>query len=664
MDNNYNYFFTTNKIYMIMIAILVMFVSYYNYIIGLLASFIYIGLIVYNIRTNKTKKNKWKKFIENFSLNMDNATRNTLVNLPFPMLIIGKKGNILWYNQNFSQVLSNQDILDKNINDFIKELNIRQVLEGKKNSFKYVKLQDSYFDIYTNIVEGNESKVSNKEKMILVYLYDVTDFYHMMTSVDENKETVMLIEVDNLDEVIKSTEEDKKPILIAEIEKVINSYSQNLNAMSKKYDSNKYVLSVQNKYIQKEMEKKFDVLDNIREIDIGNKLTVTLSIGIGRGGKNPIENQKFAASAKDLALGRGGDQAVVKNGEKLSFYGGKTKEVEKRTKVRARVIAHALLDLINESSAVLIMGHVNMDIDCLGAAVGIYSTVNSLNKQCNIVLDEVNNSIKIIMEKLKNEKDYNNAFISTIDAIDKLDEDTLLILVDVHSKGHVEDIRLVEKAKKTVIIDHHRKSSNFVEGTLLSYIEPYASSTSEMVTEMIQYMSDKPQLKILEAEALLAGICVDTKNFYFKTGVRTFEAASFLRKLGADTIDVKKLFSDDLDTYLKRYEIIKSAEVINGIAISICPPDIENIVLAAQAADELLNITGIHSSFVFAKIEDDIHISGRSLGDINVQVILEALGGGGHMTMAGAKLKSNTIEEAVEKLKNAIDKYLREGDYK
>lgn len=664
MDNNYNYFFTTNKIYMIMIAILVMFVSYYNYIIGLLASFIYIGLIVYNIRTNKTKKNKWKKFIENFSLNMDNATRNTLVNLPFPMLIIGKKGNILWYNQNFSQVLSNQDILDKNINDFIKELNIRQVLEGKKNSFKYVKLQDSYFDIYTNIVEGNESKVSNKEKMILVYLYDVTDFYHMMTSVDENKETVMLIEVDNLDEVIKSTEEDKKPILIAEIEKVINSYSQNLNAMSKKYDSNKYVLSVQNKYIQKEMEKKFDVLDNIREIDIGNKLTVTLSIGIGRGGKNPIENQKFAASAKDLALGRGGDQAVVKNGEKLSFYGGKTKEVEKRTKVRARVIAHALLDLINESSAVLIMGHVNMDIDCLGAAVGIYSTVNSLNKQCNIVLDEVNNSIKIIMEKLKNEKDYNNAFISTIDAIDKLDEDTLLILVDVHSKGYVEDIRLVERAKKTVIIDHHRKSSNFVEGTLLSYIEPYASSTSEMVTEMIQYMSDKPQLKILEAEALLAGICVDTKNFYFKTGVRTFEAASFLRKLGADTIDVKKLFSDDLDTYLKRYEIIKSAEVINGIAISICPPDIENIVLAAQAADELLNITGIHSSFVFAKIEDDIHISGRSLGDINVQVILEALGGGGHMTMAGAKLKSNTIEEAVEKLKNAIDKYLREGDYK
>ncbi|MPM94175.1 Cyclic-di-AMP phosphodiesterase GdpP [bioreactor metagenome] len=332
--------------------------------------------------------------------------------------------------------------------------------------------------------------------------------------------------------------------------------------------------------------------------------------------------------------------------------------------MRARVIAHALLDLINESSAVLIMGHVNMDIDCLGAAVGIYSTVNSLNKQCNIVLDEVNNSIKIIMEKLKNEKDYNNAFISTIDAIDKLDEDTLLILVDVHSKGYVEDIRLVERAKKTVIIDHHRKSSNFVEGTLLSYIEPYASSTSEMVTEMIQYMSDKPQLKILEAEALLAGICVDTKNFYFKTGVRTFEAASFLRKLGADTIDVKKLFSDDLDTYLKRYEIIKSAEVINGIAISICPPDIENIVLAAQAADELLNITGIHSSFVFAKIEDDIHISGRSLGDINVQVILEALGGGGHMTMAGAKLKSNTIEEAVEKLKNAIDKYLREGDYK
>ena len=472
----------------------------------------------------------------------------------------------------------------------------------------------------------------------------------------------MLIEVDNLDDVIKTTEEDKKPLIIAEIERNINSYAQSLNAMIRKYESNKYVFCIQNKYIEKEMEKKFEILDTIREISMGNKLAVTLSIGVGRGGDTPLENEKYAVSAKELALGRGGDQAVVKNGDKLLFYGGKTKEIEKRTKVRARVIAHALVDIIKDSRNVFIIGHVKPDIDCLGAAVGIRSVVSLMNKECFIILDDSNESIKIILDKIREEKEYDNVFIHSKNCEDKIDENSLLIIVDVHSEGHVQNMQLVKKFDRIVIIDHHRRTTDLIKRSLLSYIEPYASSTSELVTEMLPYMVEKPNIKPIEAEALLAGICVDTKNFYFKTGVRTFEAASLLRRLGADTIDIKKLFSYDFETYLKRAEIIKSAKIKDGIAIAICPPEMANLLLAAQAADELLNITGIQASFVFVKIKDEVFISARSLGDINVQIILESLGGGGHMTMAGAKLKSVTIDEAMEKLDGAINEYTKESE--
>ncbi len=660
MDKKYNYFITSNKVYMVIIAILIsVLIIYGHFYIGIISISLYGALVVYNIKNTKVKKGEWKKFIENFSSKLDNATRNTLIKLPFPLIIIGRKGEILWYNQNFSYIFKGEDILGKNIGNVIREFNLKQTLEGKKNVLRNAKLKEKYYDIYSNVVDISEDL---EDRIVLLYLYDVTDVLKMSKSIDSNKYTIILIEVDNFDDVLKTIEEHKRPLIIAEIETTINSYAQNLSGMLRKYDDNKYVVCVQDKYIEKEMEKKFEILDNIREINMGNKLAVTLSIGVGRGGETPMQNENYAVSAKELALGRGGDQAVVKNGEKLSFYGGKTKEVEKRTKVRARVIAHALVDLINASTNVFIMGHVNPDIDCLGAAVGIYSTIKLLQKDCFIVLDETNSSINLILEKIKSEEGYEKVFIHSKDCIEKMEQNSLLIIVDVHSRGYVQNINVVDAFEKIVIIDHHRKSTDFVEGALLSYIEPYASSTSELVTEMLQYMVEKPKIKIIEAEALLAGICVDTKNFYFKTGVRTFEAASFLRRLGADTIDVKKFFADDLDTYLKRAEIIKSAQIFNNIAIAICPSEIEDTVLAAQAADELLNITGIQASFVFVKIKDNVFISGRSLGDINVQLILESLGGGGHMTMAGAKIKSITINEALEKLKDAIGKYIMEGE--
>jgi cyclic-di-AMP phosphodiesterase len=658
MDNKYNYFTPSNKVYMVIIALLIMILFIYGHDTeGFIVLGIYAVLMIYNIRSLQIKKNEWRKFIEDFSTKLDTATRSTLVNLPFPLMIIGNQGNIVWYNQNTSSILKGETLLGKNVNGIIREIDINMVLSRQKSYFEYIKLKDKYYNIFASVVNTSESK-NEEDDIILLYFYDVSEIKNILDS----QEAIVLIEVDNLDEVVKTTEENNKPLLIAEIERTVNSYAQSLNAMIKKYSTNKYILSVQDKFIQKEIEKKFDILDTVREINLGNKLAVTLSVGVGRRAATPLENHNQANFAKELALGRGGDQVVVKQGENLEFFGGKTKEVEKRTRVRARVIAHALKDLIDESSTVFIMGHRNADIDCLGAAVGLYSVVRNLNRECHIVLDEPTNSIKQILDKFKDEPDYEGVFITSESCKTKINDSSLLILVDVHNKNYVQSQDVVNKIKRVVIIDHHRKSANYIENTILSYMEPYASSTSELVTEILQYIIEKPKVKQLEAEALLAGICVDTKNFFFKTGVRTFEAASFLRRLGADTIDVKKLFTDDLETYIKRSEIIKSAVVEKNVAIAICPAKIEDPVLAAQAADELLNITGIQASFVFVKIEDDVHISGRSLGDVNVQVILEALGGGGHMTMAGARLTNATVAEAIEKLKESVNKYLREGE--
>jgi c-di-AMP phosphodiesterase-like protein len=662
MDNKYNYFEFNNKIYMVVIAFFIGIIFYYRHFeVGMLALLLYAILLVYNIYNSKLKKSEWKKFIENFSSKLDIATTSTLVKLPFPLIIIGYTGNILWYNQSVITMLEGEDLLNKNIRDIIKEINLKQVLEGKKNIFPNIKIKDNYYEVYTNIVDTNEN-TNTKDKIMLLYFYDITEKTNLIKGINGNRESVMLLEVDNLDDVVKTTEEDKAPLLIADIERTINSYAQSLNAVLKKYTSNKYVIVVQDKYIEKEIEKKFDILDAVREISNGNKLAVTLSVGVGRGEDTPLKNYEFATSAKELALGRGGDQVVVKKGDKISFFGGKTKEVEKRTKVRARVIAHALMDLVKESNTVFIMGHKNADADCLGAAIGLYSTIKSTNKECYIIQEAISSGTKSIMEILLEDVEYKNTFITTEKFKNIKSLNSLLIIVDVHNESHVLSLDIVKEVEKVVIIDHHRKSQDFIQGAVLSYIEPYASSTSELVTEMIQYMVDKPELKHIEAVSLLAGICVDTKNFYFKTGVRTFEAAAFLRRHGADTLDVKKLFSDDFNIYLKRADIIRSAQVKNQIAIAVCPPNIEDTVLAAQAADELLNITGIQASFVIVKIGDEVFVSGRSLGKINVQLILETLGGGGHMTMAGTKFTSLKLEEVVVKLNEAIDKYLREGE--
>lgn len=620
----------------------------YCYIVIVLSLFIQ-SFIFYKLRQNQRRELSDKESILRFG---DYFIKDNLFKQLYPLAFIKTDGEMIWYNNRFKEMFMPSLSKGDNIASVVRGLSLERILKPNKSYTQKITVNRNIYEVYSKkIVDAYKD-----EDIIMVFFNDISYIG------DGTKESVMLIEVDNFSDVTKSIESSKIPLLIAEIEAIINSYASRLNAMIQKYDTNKYVLSVLDSNIEAEMSKKFDILDEVREISIGNKLEVTLSIGVGRGGMNPLENSKYAVIAQELALGRGGDQAVVKRMDNLAFFGGNTKELERRTRVRARVIAHSLRNLVYESSKVYIIGHKNPDMDCFGASIGILSVIRQLGKPCKIILNDDTRAIDTYLNKIKEQYKNNEAFIDYDTAMNELDDDTLIIVVDVHARGYVSNIDIVDRAKKTVIIDHHRRSPDAIEGALLTYIEVYASSTSELITEMVQYMLDKPKLTQIEAEGLLAGICVDTKNFYFKTGVRTFEAASFLRKLGADTIDVKKMFSDNLDTYLKRVDAIKSAVVEHNIAIAVCPPNVVDSVIAAQVADELISITDIQASFVLLKINNDVYISGRSLGEVNVQVILEVLGGGGHMTMAGAKVDDSTIEGAKTKLKDSIAKYLKDGD--
>lgn len=626
-----------------------MILCYYN--------FLWIGLIVfllflYDGYKSSLKLNFAYNDLNSLTNKINEELKNNLVNLINPLVVIKENGTILWHNKIFKEIKKSDNLVGESIRSISKDLEIDTMFSNNSVLNQKLRIGRGVYEII------NSNLMYNGEKVALLHFNEIKPIKDSGTI----RDNIMVIEVDNLNEALETTDEDDKPLVIAEIDRTMTSYANKLKAMIIKSDKNRFILSVEDRYIEGEIESKFKILDDISKISKGNKLEVTLSIGVGRGGISPAENQSFATVAKELALGRGGDQAVVKNNEDIKFFGGNTKEIEKRTRVRARVVSHALKELIYDSKKIFIVGHLNPDMDCFGAAVGMASIIRQLGKNCNIILGNDISPIEFFLGKLKKNKKYEGWFISSEEARKELNNDALVIVVDVHNRSYISNLDLVEKAKRKVIIDHHRRSPDMLEGALLNYIEVYASSTSEMVTEMIQYMLDKPKIGALEAEGLLAGIFMDTKGFSFKTGVRTFEAASFLRNMGADTIEIKKMFTDNLEDYLQIAEIIKSAKVERSIAIAVAPKKVNSTVIVAKAADELLNISGILASFVLAEINGEIFISGRSIGDINVQVILEALGGGGHMNIAGAKVSNSTMEEVINKLKESMTKNLRVGD--
>ena len=618
-------------------------------------------LTYYNVRSGSRRRNEITKYIENLTFNIDTATKDTLLNFPMPLVVTDLDGTIIWYNSSFRKIFDGEDLLEKTISNFVEELNPDTLVGDNVNISRQVFLNGMHYKVLCNFAKI-EKKSDSSNYILILYFIDNSELIETRKKYQDDKVVAGLVVIDNYDELMQSMEDASRPQMLAEIEKKVIQWMGFTYGIIKKFERDKYLFVFEHKHLKELEEKKFEVLDTVKEINVGNKIPVTLSLGFGLNGKTIVENLYSAGAAIDIALGRGGDQVVIKNGDSFSFFGGRTRELEKRTKVKARVIAYALRELIDQSSSVFIMGHENADVDSLGASLGLYRVVKSRGKDAYIVLEQSNPTIDNLVAKMQKNSDYEGMITSRNAALDRIDRKSLLIIVDTHRPGFTEAPELITKAGQVVVIDHHRKGADFIQDTVLTYQETYASSTCELVTEILQYMDDKLRLKPLEAEALFAGIVVDTKNFTFKTGVRTFEAASFLRRQGVDTVAVKQLFQNDLATYTSISTVVKEAEIIgNEIAISVCQQNIKNAQLVtAKAADELLNLTGIIAAFVLCYVGNEVWISGRSLGDINVQMILEKLGGGGHLSVAGAQLSGISLEDARAKLKYAIMEYVNE----
>lgn len=648
-----------SNLYLFIIGVFIMILFYYNIGVGIIATLLFIYLIFHNWRSNRARDKRWKKYIEELSSNIDSAARYAILNLPLPLTLVDFDGKITWYNSKFSEIVSENDLIGNEIEEVVADIDVDRLINGEE--LGDIKIGDKVFNLLSSITEMGEGKESRY--ILMLYWIDVTNYAHLKELYKDEITNVAIIQVDNYDDVMSETKEDKRPFVSSEIESKINLWASRMNGIIKKYSTDKYLVVFKQRYLDNLEAKRFSILDDIREIDEGNKIPVTLSIGVGVSGKNLGQLEEHAYSALELALGRGGDQAVVRKQGNFEFYGGKTKAVEKRNRVKARLIAHGLRPIIDESSKVFIMGHKNPDMDAYGAAIGVYRAVVNRGKEAYIVLNTVNESIKNIHDVFSKEDGYN--FISSQQAVEMLEEDALVVVVDTHRPSFTECPDLLRDDSRIVVIDHHRMGAEFIENTVLKYLEPYASSTSELVTEILQYMESKMTIEKIEAEALLAGISVDTKNFTFKTGVRTFEAASLLRRHGADTTVVRQLFQDDLEMFIAKSNIVSNAvRVKNEVALSITHDAIPHIQLAlAQGADELLNIRGITTSFTMGVGDDDvIYVSARSLGDVNVQLIVEKIGGGGHITMAGAQLRDMTLEEGAKILQNAINEYFEEDD--
>ncbi|MFP4697993.1 MAG: DHH family phosphoesterase [Eubacteriales bacterium] len=623
-------------------------------------------------------KKKVMSDVISFALDFGVIQKNFLYKFPIPYVLLDLEGKIKWYNEQFEMVYNEEEkILNEPIQNIISDISKDMLLENKGELIKgHFKLNEKYYryeikSIYNRRIINNEEEIKKEEAsdvitMFAVYLFDETLVKEMEKKIKDQRTIIGLLYIDNYEESLQSIEEVRRPLLVALIDRNINKFSQSIDAVVRKFEKDKYIFVFQNKYLHQLQSNKFSILDDIRTINIGNEMPVTLSLGLGVNGDSFQKNIDFARIAIDLALGRGGDQAVVKDNDKLYYYGGKTKVVEKSTRVKARVKAHAFREILEAKDKVLIMGHKLQDLDSIGAAIGIYRGAQVLNKKAHIIINEVTTSVRPLYELFIKDDNYDEEmFIDNNDAIAMVDEHTLLVVVDVNRPSYTECSELLGIVPSIVVFDHHRASSEYIDNAVLSYVEPYASSTCEMIAELLQYMVDNVKLKPLEADALFAGITVDTKNFMVKTGVKTFEAAAFLRKSGADVVRVRKLFRNDIDSYKARAEAIRNAEIYkDDLAITYCPSEeIESpTVVTAQTADELLNITGIKASFVITKIDNIIYISARSIDEINVQLIMEKLGGGGHLNVAGAQLEDYSVKESIKLLKKNIDELAEEGE--
>ncbi len=581
---------------------------------------------------------------------IDRMERVSMNYMPISIAIVDDKNKLVWYNEDFSAKFEDEAVYGNSI-ESITKLPLEKLLE--KEGYYEIKYKNSYYKVYADTPADPE-----KKNVFLIYFLDITRIRALETEKRLSKPVVMIIVIDSYEELFGGSSESETAKITVQIDKLLEDFITSTNGILRKYNRERFWAVIEERYVRTMIEEKVKILDLAREIQVNDRISVTLSIGIGRTGKTLSESEDLARQALDMALGRGGDQAAIKTDNGFEFYGGLSKGVERHTKVKTRIIASSLIEAIEQADDVYIMGHRNSDLDAVGACVGLAGVVRRLGKNSYAIIDK-STTLSMRLYDYLYEKEKGYLFISPSEAKENFGDNSLLIVCDTHNPNIVDVPELLERAEKVVVIDHHRKMINYIDKAMIFHHEPYASSACEMVTELLQYFGDAGKISSVQAEALLSGIMLDTKNFTLRTGVRTFEAAAALRKLGADTVNVKSMFAGTMETYRQKSELVASASIYRNCAIATAEKVVQDLRTAApQAADDLLGVADVKASFVIARMSgDEIALNCRSLGAINVQLIAEALGGGGHQTMAGAQFRDSTIEDVYNRLKEAIDKY-------
>ncbi len=589
-----------------------------------------------------------------------------------PYALLDNNGKILWMNDAFAKLCGKTRRYRKGVTNLFPDLTKDKLPKENEAEVTFQYDGKDYraimrtMSIQRLLEESGLIETEGHNDLTALYLFDETEMNQYIRQKEDEKLVTGLLYLDNYEEALNSVEEVRRSLLVALIERKLNKYFGEVDGLIKKLEKDKFILVMRQRSLEELKKNRFNILEDVKTVNIGNDMAVTISIGIGINAPTYSQNYEYARIAIDLALGRGGDQVVIKDRDQMTYFGGKSQQMGKSTRVKARVKAHALREFMVSKDKVVVMGHKIPDVDSIGAGIGIYRAAKSLNKKAHIVVNNPTMSVRPIIESFRDNQDYDeNMFISSDEARDIVDDNTVVVVVDTNKPSYTECEDLLHMSKTIVVLDHHRQGSEVIQNAVLSYIEPYASSACEMVAEILQYFSDDIRIYNIEADALYSGIIIDTNNFTSKTGVRTFEAAAFLRRCGADVTRVRKMFRDDLQSYRAKAEAIRHVETYKGcFAIAVCPTEgVDSpTVVASQAANELLNIDSVKATFVLTDYQNKIFISARAIDEVNVQLIMERMGGGGHINMAGAQLPGATIDEAIEQLKKTIDQMIKEGD--
>ena len=658
------------SVLLIVLNLLVYYISIKAGIVVSVGILIYVGIAVVVLRCHRP-------FIVNgliaFANQYDTLEKRILEELALPYAIMDMNGKMIWSNKVFAELTGKDQFYKKNISSIFPDVTADKLPVSEKKEMSEVCTQfgEKVYRISMQRVSLGEvvarselfEKTDRKVSLIAMYLYDDTELKEYIKKNEDDKLVVALAYLDNYEEALESVEDVRRSLLIALIDRKITKYFSNFDGLVKKLEKDKYFLIMRQSSLEALKEQRFHILEEVKTVNIGNEMAITLSIGVGLNASTYIQNYEYSRIAIEMALGRGGDQVVIKNGNNITYYGGKTQQVEKTTRVKARVKAQALKEFMSTKDRVVVMGHKITDVDALGAAIGIYRAGKTIGKTVNIVVNDPTVSIRPLMAGFMNNSDYDpSMFVNSAQAKEFVDNNTVVVVVDTNKPSYTECEELLHMTKTIVVLDHHRRGSEVIDNAVLSYVEPYASSACEMVAEILQYFSDDLRIRNMEADCIYAGIMIDTNNFTTRAGVRTFEAAAFLRRSGADVTRVRKMLRDNLESYQARAEAVRTAHIYRDcFAIARCPSEglDSPTVVGAQAANELLNIAGVKASFVLTEYNNEVYISARAIDEVNVQVMMEKMGGGGRMNIAGAQVKA-TPDEVEKMLKDIIDEDYQE----